>query len=73
MAHLEALTPEISLYPYKEGKLVGSQVKFPATAAFSSMNKPTRFEGDLFNLEVTGKIPPEINGTFYRVQPVRVL
>jgi carotenoid cleavage dioxygenase len=26
-------------------------------------------EGDIFDLEVDGEIPPEINGTFYRVQP----
>ncbi|KAK8137756.1 hypothetical protein PG984_001136 [Apiospora sp. TS-2023a] len=33
------------------------------------MNRPSRFEGDIFDLEVTGEIPKEINGTFYRVQP----
>ncbi|KAI1367780.1 carotenoid oxygenase [Xylaria arbuscula] len=69
MAHLEALAPEISLYPYSNGKRVGERVKFPDTAAFSSMNKTSRFEGDIFNLEVTGEIPRDINGTFYRVQP----
>jgi carotenoid cleavage dioxygenase-like enzyme len=32
--------------------------------------KPCRFEGELQNLEVTtGKIPLEIDGTFYRVMP----
>lgn len=72
MAHLEALAPEISLYPYSNGRRVGDRVKFPDTAAFSSMNKPSRFEGDIFNLEVTGEIPRDINGTFYRVQPVRI-
>lgn len=72
MAHLEALAPEISLYPYNNGKRVGDRVKFPDTATFSSMNKTSRFEGDIFNLEVTGEIPRDINGTFYRVQPVRI-
>lgn len=72
MAHLEALAPEISLYPYSNGKRVGDRVKFPDTAAFSSMNKTSRFEGDIFNLEVTGEIPRDIDGTFYRVQPVRI-
>lgn len=72
MAHLEALVSEISLYPYSNGRRVGDRVKFPDTAVFSSMNKTSRFEGDIFNLEVTGEIPQDINGTFYRVQPVRI-
>ncbi|KAI0180155.1 carotenoid oxygenase [Hypoxylon sp. FL1284] len=69
MAHLESLVPEVTAYPYSNGKKTGSRVKFPDTAAFSSMNKPSRFEGDIFDLEVTGEIPRDINGTFYRVQP----
>ncbi|KAI1807873.1 carotenoid oxygenase [Daldinia bambusicola] len=69
MAHLEAIASEVSLYPYSNGKRTGSRVKFPDTAAFSSMNKPSRFEGDIVDLEVTGEIPRDINGTFYRVQP----
>lgn len=71
MAHLEAIAPEVSLYPYTNGKRTGSRVKFPNTADFASMNKPSRFEGDITDLEVTGVIPKDINGTFYRVQPVR--
>ncbi|CAI7637745.1 unnamed protein product [Penicillium manginii] len=31
--------------------------------------KPCRFEGEVQNVEVHGSIPPEINGTFYRVMP----
>lgn len=73
MAHLEALVPEVTAYPYSNGKRTGSRVKFPDTPAFSSMNKPSRFEGDITDLEVTGEIPRDINGTFYRVQPVRDL
>ncbi|KAI0016927.1 carotenoid oxygenase [Xylariomycetidae sp. FL0641] len=69
MAHLESLAPEISLSPYSNGKKVGNQVKFPDTQVFAGMNKTSRFEGDIFNLEVTGEIPKDINGTFYRVQP----
>ncbi|KAI1406709.1 carotenoid oxygenase [Hypoxylon fuscum] len=69
MAHLEALVPEVTAYPYSNGKRTGSRVKFPDTPAFSSMNKPSRFEGDITDLEVTGEIPRDINGTFYRVQP----
>ncbi|KAI2630762.1 carotenoid oxygenase [Hypoxylon sp. NC1633] len=69
MAHLEAIAPEVSLYPYSNGKRTGPRVKFPDSIAFSSMNKPSRFEGDITDLEVTGEIPRDINGTFYRVQP----
>lgn len=73
MAHLEALVPEVSSYPYSNGKKTGSRVKFPDTVAFAGMNKPSRFEGDIVDLEVTGEIPSDIDGTFYRVQPVRQL
>lgn len=44
-------------------------MQYPSSAAFSGFNKPFRLEGDIFDLEVDGAIPPEINGTFYRVQP----
>ena len=30
---------------------------------------PTRFEADVFDCEVEGKIPTELNGAFYRVAP----
>jgi carotenoid cleavage dioxygenase-like enzyme len=36
---------------------------------FSGFMKPCRFEGEVQNLEVIGSIPPELNGTFYRVMP----
>lgn len=70
MAHLEALVPEVATHPYTNGRRTGSQVKFPKTGAFSAMNKPSGFEGDIFELEITGQIPKDINGTFFRVQPV---
>lgn len=48
----------------------------PAPAHFSledpqvaGFHRPTRFEGDIGNLEVFGEIPKGINGTFYRVMP----
>ncbi|HUK02133.1 MAG TPA: carotenoid oxygenase family protein [Steroidobacteraceae bacterium] len=31
-------------------------------------NSPTRFEGDVYDCEVWGKIPTDITGTFYRMQ-----
>jgi hypothetical protein len=36
---------------------------------FSGFMKPNRFEGAVDNLEIIGKIPAEIDGTFYRVMP----
>ncbi|PMD29492.1 carotenoid oxygenase [Hyaloscypha variabilis F] len=43
---------------------------YPDRPQFSGFMKPCRFEGELQNLEVTtGKIPLEIDGTFYRVMP----
>lgn len=73
MAHIFDLAPEVSLPDepiYKDGKLHRpNHVQFPQTPVFASMNKPSRFEGTILSLEHTGIIPPEINGTFFRVQP----
>jgi hypothetical protein len=37
---------------------------FPSTG----FNTPTRFEADLYDCEVWGKIPTDIEGNFYRMQ-----
>ncbi len=37
---------------------------FPSTG----FNTPTRFEADIYDCEVWGKIPPDIEGNFYRMQ-----
>lgn len=42
---------------------------FPQEPQFSGFMSPVRFEGEIHNLEVLGSIPPEIDGTFYRVMP----
>jgi carotenoid cleavage dioxygenase-like enzyme len=42
---------------------------FPKSPTFLTIDEPFRFEGDLFDLEVEGRIPPELDGTFYRVGP----
>jgi carotenoid cleavage dioxygenase len=42
---------------------------FPKTPTFSTIDEPFRFEGELFDLEVEGTIPPELDGTFFRVGP----
>ncbi|AEO60340.1 hypothetical protein MYCTH_2309496 [Thermothelomyces thermophilus ATCC 42464] len=68
MAHIHDLAPEVS--NYSSGRLTPpTPVRFPRTPVFASMNKPCRFEGDVFDLEVSGAIPPDIDGTFFRVQP----
>ncbi|ORY69774.1 carotenoid oxygenase [Pseudomassariella vexata] len=70
MAHIHALDPEVSNSHYYNGRRTATAAnKFPNTPVFQGMNAPSRFEGDVFDLEVTGTIPPEINGTFYRIQP----
>ena len=40
---------------------------FPELPMFAGVNAPSRIEADINDLEVTGEIPPDINGTFYRV------
>ncbi|TDZ68065.1 Lignostilbene-alpha,beta-dioxygenase isozyme III [Colletotrichum trifolii] len=42
---------------------------FPDRPQFSGFMKPCRFEGEVRNLEVVGTLPPELDGTFYRIMP----
>ncbi|KAH8886952.1 carotenoid oxygenase [Thozetella sp. PMI_491] len=67
MAHIFDIAPAIA--QYTNGKKTGAQVKYPETDVFRGMNKPSRFEGDVFDLEFTGTIPEDINGTFFRIHP----
>lgn len=69
MAHIHALEPEVANSNYANGRRTGSSCKFPDTPVFRGMHRPSRFEGDVFDLEVTGTIPADIDGTFFRVQP----
>jgi carotenoid cleavage dioxygenase len=68
MAHIYEIANSVE-YPYVDGRKRGNQVKFPNTPVFQTFNAPSRLEGDIFDLEISGTIPQEINGTFYRVQP----
>jgi carotenoid cleavage dioxygenase-like enzyme len=67
MAHLFAFTP-IEEPNYVNGLKSSKQTKFPSTGMFQGFNLPSRLEGNIFDLEVTGTIPEDISGTFYRVQ-----
>jgi carotenoid cleavage dioxygenase-like enzyme len=69
MAHIFELAPQ--LVPlYKNSIRVATEpVTFPSTPVFTGFNTPSRLEADIFDLEYSGTIPPEINGTFYRIQP----
>lgn len=69
MAHIFAIAP--SVQGYKDGRLArpGEATTFPKTGVFSGINAPSRLEGDVFDLEVSGAIPKDINATFYRIQP----
>ncbi|ERT02464.1 hypothetical protein HMPREF1624_00763 [Sporothrix schenckii ATCC 58251] len=68
MAHAYSLFPEVQP-AYVDGRKVGEQTKYPGTPYFQGGLKPTRVEGDVFQLETTGTIPHDIRGTFYRIQP----
>ena len=54
---------------YIDGKRAVPQTVYPKTDVFKGFNAPSRFEGEVFDLEVYGEIPAAIDGTFYRVQP----
>lgn len=42
---------------------------FPKSPTFMTIDEPFRFEGDLYDLEVEGEIPAELDGTFFSVGP----
>lgn len=42
---------------------------FPQTPAFTGFNTPSRVEAQVHDLNVTGEIPVEMDGAFFRVQP----
>ncbi len=43
---------------------------FPMTPEFKgALYEPSRFEGEVFDLEIEGNIPGELNGTFIQVAP----
>lgn len=50
-------------------KASGISNAFPQQPQFSGFMKPCKFEGEIQDLEVSGEIPGEIDGTFYRVMP----
>jgi len=44
--------------------------RFPNTREFTgALYKPSRFEGEVFDLEVDGQLPTDIDGTFFSVAP----
>lgn len=44
-------------------------IPFPKTPTFQTIDEPFRFEGEIFDLEVEGRVPSELDGTFFRVGP----
>jgi carotenoid cleavage dioxygenase len=68
MAHLYEHANFVDV-PYKNGWKEGVQVKYPNTPVFQGFNQACRIEGEVFDLQVDGTIPKEVNGTFYRIQP----
>ncbi len=44
-------------------------VDFASAANTAGYFRPSRFEGEIFDCEVIGAIPPQLNGAFYRLHP----
>ena len=51
----------------------GLKSKWSVAADLSRRDTPLRFEGEVGDLVVYGKIPPKIDGTFYRISPDRFI
>lgn len=45
------------------------EVNFPEVPFFQGPEAPCRFEAEVYNCVVRGKIPTEIDGTYYRCMP----
>ena len=43
--------------------------RFPDLPIYTGFDKPGRIEADIFELEVEGELPVELEGSFYRVAP----
>jgi carotenoid cleavage dioxygenase-like enzyme len=43
--------------------------QFPRSPQLSGWEAPLRFEGDVYDLEITGEVPRELDGSFFRVAP----
>jgi carotenoid cleavage dioxygenase len=70
MAHIFELAESLSSSPtYVDGVKSSNRVKFPITEVFSGFNRTSRLEGDVEYLEITGAVPEDIDGTFFRIQP----
>lgn len=41
-------------------------LQFPDLPLYRGHSAPVRIEGDVYDLEVVGRIPPELNGAYYR-------
>jgi carotenoid cleavage dioxygenase-like enzyme len=42
---------------------------FPKTPGFTGTLRPMRFEGDIHDVEIEGEFPPQLHGTYHRVNP----
>ncbi|MCM6778926.1 carotenoid oxygenase family protein [Nocardia sp. CDC159] len=45
--------------------------RFPDSPVFTGWEAPQRFEGDIYDLEIDGEIPPDLDGALFRVTPDR--
>lgn len=50
---------------YVDGIKTGDRTEFPGTPAFANGVAPSRFQGDIEELEVFGNMPKSIHGTYY--------
>jgi len=54
---------------YAQDGIAAMTTRFPDTMTFTGWDAPARIEADVYDLEVYGEIPKEINGTWYRCGP----
>ena len=67
MSHHRAQHPTGHLTGHLTGHPAGT--RFPDLPIYNGFDKPGRVEADIFELEVDGEIPADLEGCFYRVAP----
>lgn len=63
---MDLSTPPILVAPPDASDQTPQGLRFPDLLVYRGYSAPARMEADVHDLEVVGRIPPELNGAYYR-------
>lgn len=58
-----------TLQEVEESLSTQAELAFPPGPFYNGAEAPCRFEAEIYHCTVKGRIPPEIDGTYYRCMP----